>query len=374
MSKWSQLSHFSASLLSIKLSINRALLIKPTTIFTVMVTGLLLGQEIASANRAVHYSTIRLPSTTSNGDPKKETLDSNQKKPNSTNMEESARRSQNAQNNLALLGMVAGTLSAARAVQCAMSCPKGCCSQVPLWALGAGLSFQTSKNSAKAAAQSYQSALDVSNRFNLTDDKKNEEMGNDMKKTLRILSEGSTEIKRDLDKVCRQTKYCVDIEKNEMTAPNGKRADLNNLSPNDLAAMGLPATSMEHMGPLLEKTFNEAKEKLDKEGISKTSLGLDKEDGDSFLNSTAFSMPYTPLPGSTEDPSSSQQGQKVRGPAHSGRNPNKNLEGLSVKFNGEPIGVSEENIFTLINRRYELHAKNQSLILPVPKSALSLGE
>jgi len=46
-----------------------------------------------------------------------------------------------------------------------------------------------------------------------------------------------------------------------------------------------------------------------------------------------------------------------------GRDPAQ-VEGLTRNYNGEQIGVASDNLFTLINRRYSLHAQQQNFIIP----------
>lgn len=46
------------------------------------------------------------------------------------------------------------------------------------------------------------------------------------------------------------------------------------------------------------------------------------------------------------------------------------VSGLTRNFNGDPIGVSSDNLFTLVNRRYELHGQRNNFLVPQKSAAL----
>lgn len=132
------------------------------------------------------------------------------------------------------------------------------------------------------------------------------------------------------------------------TRINTKRAMQN---PASLSAAGLSAADIKGV----QDSINQAFEK----SLAGTDSGLNADIYDETMNGGGggafaggegfgadFAMPQVP-----------EADQKnARTPA--------NVEGLTKNFNGEPIGVAQDSLFSMIQRRYELHETRGSFILP----------
>ncbi|MGZ5278387.1 MAG: hypothetical protein ACXWC9_00485 [Pseudobdellovibrionaceae bacterium] len=147
----------------------------------------------------------------------------------------------------------------------------------------------------------------------------------------------------------------VDLTNGNITDPNGKKFNTAMLnSPSALQAAGISASSMKAYESAMAKGAALAAEKLKSADATSDMFGDTPGGGGAKPTSSSDGglTPYGGLGGS-------ESGQKLgvdRDPAQ--------VAGMSKDFNGNPIGVSQDSLFKMIDRRYELHNKNGSFLSP----------
>jgi len=151
-------------------------------------------------------------------------------------------------------------------------------------------------------------------------------------------------LKDDLKKL-EKLGYKTDLKAGTVTAPDGKTYDVTTAE----GINGLGVT---------DSQFQKAMQEANAEAEKKMG-GIDKLDGDVIAEDS----------GAGGGPSGSEIVIDESALAAAGADKNKinrdpsQVAGLSKNLNGDPIGVSSENLFTLINRRYDVKAKNDTFLL-----------
>ncbi|MCX7674234.1 MAG: hypothetical protein N2Z70_00195 [Bdellovibrionaceae bacterium] len=332
------------------------------------------SRVIPDSNRT--YPTSQTPDPNKKDEAKKQEKDPEPRnaptisQPTGPDIQEAARRASNRQGTTMQIATVAAGIAATAAAVCAAQCPKGCCKLAPKWALGAALSGVTAMMMSMAMSKSNASVIDTSGGGIINPPPGDGGVagpGNgtpgdnpDNTKPMVATKPNFKKPQEELDKVCAKTKTCVNLEKGTLTTPDGKTVDLAKASEGDLAAAGLDRSAIDQVRALTDQAFKEAEKKL--------ASGTDKALGDLFESQEA----QTGRMGNMDidsgfDPQSILAQNAANKGSTSNRDPSA-VAGLSKNFNGDPIGVAEENIFTLINRRYELQAQKQELrgVQPTP--------
>lgn len=240
-----------------------------------------------------------------------------------------------------MMGMLAGLAGAAFSAGMAMkTCttkpPQPSC---PAWIIGALASAAVAAAMGAAKKKSNQTVTDVSSSLPV-DSKVEAQTESRLVETNRQIEETASK---------------VGIKANTKTAsirlPDGRTlnaADLGNKQA--LAAAGF--------SPAEIASFQDATQKALKEGQKVAAKGLDSNGGGAGealavgsgagLKTTEATTPETAAGGARRDPAQTQ--------------------GLSKDYNGSPIGVASENLFTLINRRYDHVANQNSLFIAQKKN------
>lgn len=134
--------------------------------------------------------------------------------------------------------------------------------------------------------------------------------------------------------------YTIDYSKKTMTGPDGKTQNLADL----VSADAVSKMNAENQA-MFKKALNDASKKA--------SAGS----ADSFGGGVAVNGGGGGSSGETGS------GDGVGGPAAGGINRDPaQVQGLTTMYNGEPIGVKSDSIFGIVDRRYDLHAKQGSFI------------
>jgi hypothetical protein len=152
------------------------------------------------------------------------------------------------------------------------------------------------------------------------------------------------EAQRNLDKSKNKTGLDINLTNGTIKTKDGKVIDIGSASAEDIAALG---TDMGQVGALVHEAYQEAEKKLGSVGLDK--LDGDVIDGNNGSANTNAGIGIDVIEGKGIGSGDGMSSKKID------RDPAK-VAGLTKNFNGDPIGVSEENIFTLINRRYEVKA------------------
>ncbi len=148
----------------------------------------------------------------------------------------------------------------------------------------------------------------------------------------------------------------VDVNKGTVTSPDGKKYSTSALNSADsLQAAGMSSANIKSFEDAMSKVPALAAEKM-KAADSAASMFDDSAGGGGAKPAAASDGGLTPY-GSL--PAGAAAGQKLgidRDPAQ--------VAGMSKDFNGNPIGVPQDSVFKMIDRRYELHQKNGSFLSP----------
>lgn len=142
-------------------------------------------------------------------------------------------------------------------------------------------------------------------------------------------------------------------KKGVVTMPDGSKKNLGDMSPSSLQAAGYSSKDI--------TAFNNAAADIKAKAVAAVKSA---DGGDSFGDSiggsgsaksaTAPVAPYGMPPGPPTGPGLGVD----RNPAQ--------IAGMSRDLNGEPIGVSADNMWLMMNRRYNLMEKNGSFLVPGP--------
>lgn len=145
----------------------------------------------------------------------------------------------------------------------------------------------------------------------------------------------------------------IDLNKGTVTDPSGKKFATSSINSADsMKAAGFSASDMKAFDNAMAKVPALAAEKMKAaDGTSMFDDGPGGGGSKPSASSDGGMTPYGSLDGGTQD------GPKLgvdRDPAQ--------VAGMSKDFNGNPIGVSQDSLFKMIDRRYELHQKNGSFL------------
>jgi len=158
-----------------------------------------------------------------------------------------------------------------------------------------------------------------------------------------------------IDKL-KKAGWQVDLTNGNVIDPKGKKFNTAMLnSPSALQSAGISAASIKAFENGMAKAGAIAAEKA-KSADATSDMFEDSPGGGGAKPSSSSDgglIPYGGLDGGSE------AGQKLgvdRDPAQ--------VAGMSKDFNGNPIGVSQDSLFKMIDRRYELHNKNGSFLSP----------
>jgi hypothetical protein len=256
-----------------------------------------------------------------------------------------------------MLGMLAGLAGAAfsgyKAAQAAATCPKGPeCPMTPLWILGALASAAVAMAMGKAKNKSDNTVADVTGgnlggtgtNTTTTDVTQTPEY----KETERNLQAAASKIPG----------MSVNMRTGTLKFPNGKEIKASDLGNKQaMAAAGMSGDEIAGF----EAAFKQAMKEGEKKAKSK---GIDANQGNEGEIAGGAGGSSRAMTSSNDNPGYGGMAANAvnRDPAQ--------VAGLSKNFNGEPIGVASENLFTLINRRYDHKAQHDTFIIPgAPKRA-----
>lgn len=278
-----------------------------------------------------------------------------------------ARDAGSSQGQAALISMLAAGIAAKNSVNHASRCTSKTpheCVLASLWGAGAALSMLTAGNMNSAAQQSAVSAGQLSSgsgQFSWN----TQNSGAATERSIQSIAQSpkGREIQKRLDEVCRTSRICVDAATGVVRTPYGT-TNIRTATPEGFAsATGMSVSDAGRLRDLMNQAFEQAESALQNQSgaFDRSQFGLEE-----YGAGTATSL------GATESPPIGEDwvtvGKGARGTASVGAEGTASktalLAGLSKNFNGDPIGIAEENIFTLVNRRYQLHAKTQTLLVP----------
>jgi hypothetical protein len=145
----------------------------------------------------------------------------------------------------------------------------------------------------------------------------------------------------------------IDLKKGIIKTPNGKQFSASNMdSTAGMKAMGASDTDIKNFKDMMAQAAKVAEKNV------KAADGTDMF-GDGSIGgggkSSSNSAGVNPYAGAAQAGAGPQLGIN-RDPAQ--------VAGMKKSFNGEPIGVSGDSLFNMIDRRYELHDKNGSFLPP----------
>lgn len=260
------------------------------------------------------------------------------------NTQDTGKSASNAQN----MGMIAGLIGAAfsgamAAATCSKTPPDPSC---PAWIMGALASALVAAAMGNAKGKSDQTVGDVTvggGGTTPTPTPTDVTQTPEYKETERNLQAAASKVPG----------MQVNMKTGTVKLPDGRTlnaADLGDAKA--LAASGLSPSEI--------AGFQDAFKTAMKKGAEEAKVkGLDASTGDSFEDTFgAGGGPGSSLADSAD-------GAGGAGGLGSGvRRDPAQVAGLTRNYNGEPIGVASENLFTLINRRYDHKAQHDTFILP----------
>jgi hypothetical protein len=148
----------------------------------------------------------------------------------------------------------------------------------------------------------------------------------------------------------------VDLNKGTVTSPDGKKYSTSALNSADsMQAAGLGSSAIKAFENAMAKVPALAAEKM-KAADSAASMFDDNVGGGGAKPAAASDGGLTPYGSLAAGTASGQKLGIDRDPAQ--------VAGMSKDFNGNPIGVPQDSVFKMIDRRYELHQKNGSFLSP----------
>jgi len=315
-------------------------------IFIVALSIAMIGQISFAQSRAYHYVP---PTETKQGASTDEIArkmkEEEARKDKDTIMRQ-AEKASKAQKGAMLVSTVAAAYAAyqsyVNAVKCA-SCKGFCgaCAKSIAWGIGAAYSAKQAMEMSKAKSSS-----DLT-RDRVTTDENSGAPVPDKTGDPETDIANNPNIRDAVEKLNKskdKTGVDINLTKGTVTTKDGKVIDIGSASAEDLATLG---TDMGQIGALVQEAYQEAQKKLGTAGVDK--LDGDVIDGDNGNVSTTAGFGIDYVEGNGLGSPEAMNAKKID------RDPAK-VAGLTKNFNGNPIGVSEENIFTLINRRYEVKA------------------
>jgi hypothetical protein len=162
-------------------------------------------------------------------------------------------------------------------------------------------------------------------------------------------------LKNNLAKL-KSTGAKIDLQKGTFTTPNGKKYSASDFSnPASMKAAGFGDEAIGQFSKLMNSAATQAANKVGADGAE--GFGSDSYGGGAKQSASAsgggveyeFKMPGQGVGNATKD-----------------RNPAASAAGLAKNFNGEPIGVASDSIFSMMSRRYQLKASQNQLITGPP--------
>tara|TARA_B110001454_G_scaffold219198_1_gene251665 strand:- start:242187 stop:243185 length:999 start_codon:yes stop_codon:yes gene_type:complete len=296
-----------------------------------------------------------------NSETKPTTVSSSSASPNMQNSANtSAKQNKSSSALSSVIGVASMAYGAKNAAACGSQCYSCCGRAVIFFAMGA-MSFKQASNNAKAAYQSGLTGLDTSawnNPFGET----NSTTGSDADKDLaaNVNTGKFNEIKRALT-TSGINGIKLDPKTGKITDSNtGKTYDSNTLG----TAQGMADAGF---SPSDIASALDAAGKIEKAAMKKLGLteGIGAATAANGYMDDAGSGGTTS--GNAGDVTMDSYGGGGRGLASSGggvKVPSNQIAGLTKNFNGERIGVSAENIFNMMARRYKTKEKQNSFFDP----------
>jgi hypothetical protein len=300
------------------------------------------GTGITERGPATVAPTDTTPGRKSPTAPKTEpTLSADQKKASikAPGVKQQAEKAQSTQNQGTILGTIATAgLTAKAVVACAAQPPVGC----EYWVAGAVLAGVVTLSMSSSAKKSGQSVQDYSSKINATGSN-----GLDPKNHPKY-----AQIQKDLAKL-EQNGIEVNLEKGTATFKNGKTISTSDLrSPQAMQAAGLDPAAF-------AKVMKDAQEQAGLEASSLANVEVNEALGDpsgggGTPGAKAAGTQVVMLPGTS---GAVAAGLGInRDPAQ--------VQGLSVKYGGELIGVAADSLFDIQSRRYKFEVDGQTLVTP----------
>ena len=269
---------------------------------------------------------------------------------NAQNQGKDAGSSQSMGQTIGIVGAVfAGGMAVFNGVQCANG-QSGSCMPAALWALGAVASGLMATAMGDAKKKSDQTVADVSGTPQGIAD--NHDTANPNANGPGSANDEARlkQAERHLEQVSRLVPGLkASLKSDTVKLPNGKQIKVSDLG--NKAAMAAAGLSPADIAGF-EKSFKAAMKEGEKVAKAATPT-------DSFGDSIGGGGGGGGRGGSTTMTESSGGRGSGAGPA---RDPAQ-VEGLTRNFNGEPIGIASENLFVLINRRYDLQAQKNTFLL-----------
>lgn len=239
------------------------------------------------------------------------------------------------QNNVAQVAQTASNMFGMAAAACCASTGCDKCSPLVVATVVSGV---TSMHNGQKSGASYDYAKDLKASSDI-----------DTTPTPASSSSGMTETQlNNLLKPVKELGYSVDLKKGTVTDPDGKTYSAANLS---------SAAAMSAAG--IDPSFEDDMKKILKEAEKKVT-GKKSSDGSMFDEGMSVGGGSGAGAAASPDYAALMMGEKSRGEGLN-RDPAQ-VAGLKTNFNGEPIGVSADSIFGIIERRYDFHKTHGSFI------------
>jgi hypothetical protein len=326
---------------------------------TLMVFVVSWGFSPVAQGRAYHYVQKPASDPMAQGASTSQTqqeIEKTQKEKDTKNMKSLANQASRNQNQGEMIGKIATGIAVGSALFFAGKCSSSdaaACELAKKWGIGAGVSAVVTLFMAQSKKSSMNSETYLSSDGNLG--------GNTVKTPEQIKKEVEESFRKDpqiqesqrkLNDAMKGKGIAVNLEKGTVTMPNGASFNPATATPEQLQAAGLTQADMNQVKDMVRESFEKAESQL-------AAVGLDKMDGNVIEG--ANSSPYA---GPMFDLAQEQMGSSLLNnkDAKINRDPSQ-VAGLATKYNGDPVAVASENLFSLVNRRYDLKAKTDHFIL-----------
>ncbi|MBL7544739.1 MAG: hypothetical protein JNL11_13060 [Bdellovibrionaceae bacterium] len=266
-----------------------------------------------------------------------------------------------------IVGVVNMGIGAVNAASCGPQCGSCCAMAVLHFAMGA-LSFKQASNHSGTSGQSSLTGVDTSAW--------KDPFGNPNASEVNHLSTDDSSKDAGLAAAVNTGKF-NEIKKNlfgsgingiKMDPKTGKITDSNSGKTYDSAALN-SAKSMADAGfsPSDISTAMDAASKAEKAAMKK--LGLTEGIGaataeNGYIEGSGGTGGAGAMTGSSADSTNYSGGRGLASSGGAVKIPSNQIAGLTKNFNGERIGVSAENIFHMMNRRYKTKEKQNSFLDP----------
>jgi hypothetical protein len=259
-------------------------------------------------------------------------------------VKKTAQAAQDSQNMGTMLGVAATAMATTMAV---VTCSKPGNPQCPYWVAGAAMAGVATLAMSGASKTSGAAVADVTSNIGDPGSGKTGSKGIDLKNNPKY-----QQAMRDIDKL-KSMGIKVDLKKGKFTMPDGSTfaaSDFN--SPQSMAAKGFSGAQIADFGKVMEK-------------INKAAKGVDGSSTDtSVIESTGdYSGGDGGGGGRSATAGSGGIGFGIAGAGQGSIGVNRDpaqVEGSSVMYNGEQIGVAVDSIYKIQNRRYKFIYTNES--------------